>query len=149
VDYMSDDLAVSRVGAIVAGAAASAGVAFTVAWWIDPAFANVTGEPVMLVGFLFTLAGLGTVIALGSGRGREFLRSGLSTPWTGHAVSPADLARSRCSGLRRQRDRRSPGDGRLLPELARGDSDVQVVAWQRPRQNEHLRQPRQVARHRS
>jgi hypothetical protein len=34
------------------------------------------------------LAGLGTVIALGSDRGREFLRAGLSTPWT---VTPLAL----------------------------------------------------------
>jgi hypothetical protein len=82
VDFMSDDLAVSRIGAIVAGVAASAGAAFTVAWWIDPAFADAAGDPVMLVGFLFVMGGLGTVIALGSDRGRGFLRSCLSTPWT-------------------------------------------------------------------
>src|SRR4029453_6281991 len=54
------------------GLAASAGAAVSIAWWLDPAFADATGVAVMLVGFVFTLAGLVLVLRASRGRGPEF-----------------------------------------------------------------------------
>jgi hypothetical protein len=69
------------------GLAASAGAAVSIAWWLDPALADATGVAVMLVGFVFTLAGL--VLVLGASRGRRpDLARELSAPW---AVRPRVL----------------------------------------------------------
>jgi hypothetical protein len=69
------------------GLAASAGAAVSIAWWLDPAFADATGVAVMLVGFVFTLAGLVLVLKASRGRGPDFARE-LSAPW---AVRPRVL----------------------------------------------------------
>jgi len=65
----------------VTGLAASVGAAVSIAWWLDPSFADATGFAVMLVGFGFTLAGLVLVLRTARGRGPEFARE-VSTPWT-------------------------------------------------------------------
>jgi hypothetical protein len=62
------------------GLAASAGAVLSIAWWIDPAFADATGAPVMLAGFVFTFAGAVVVIWVARRRGGKFARE-LSAPW--------------------------------------------------------------------
>jgi hypothetical protein len=70
---------VARRLAKATGLAASAGAVLSIAWWIDPAFADATGVPVMLVGFMFTFAGAVIVIWVARRGGGEFARE-LSTP---------------------------------------------------------------------
>src|SRR6478672_8889750 len=77
---------------------ASVGAVLSIAWWAFPALANATGVAVMLVGFVFTLAGM---LLVTTARGRRLppwtLRPGILRP---RGRAPLRSAASRTLDLR-------------------------------------------------